>query len=171
MIVFDHGYEELRYTGRFDETGTAKIDLKSRKEYLDETPRWAGKEFVVSYRKKFKKRSNKLNRWYWGEAVPKAMIGLRNKGHVIASMADVDEVIAEFFTRINEDQTHEFLKNKFGNFEVYDPETGEVKWVKPSTTRMENLEFTNNYAETIIQWGRDFLGVDIKWPDERRDMD
>jgi hypothetical protein len=104
---------------------------------------YEGKEIEVTLKKARSKRSDNQNRYYWGVVVEIVRQGLRDLGH-----------------RLDKDEVHYFLREKFNYKELVNEGTGESVKIPQSTTVMTKTEF-GEYIEQIAQWSAEFLNVTI----------
>lgn len=98
-----------------------------------------------------KNRSENQNKYYWGALLPIVKDGLRDMGY--------NEV------KTNED-AHEVLKYLFLKKRIPNEETGEVIELLGTTTKLSTVEF-NEYIDQIIQWGVEYLNIQIPLPNEQ----
>lgn len=109
-------------------------------------------ELVI--RKLVKKRSNPLNRYYWGCLINEVIIGLVNMGF--------EE------SELNPDIVHEMLKNKFLKKQMANDD-GEFIEIVLSTTELGNGAFMD-YCANIQRWSAEFLNHYIASPNEQSMM-
>lgn len=109
-------------------------------------------ELVI--RKLIKKRSNPLNRYYWGCLINEVIIGLVNMGF--------EE------SELNPDVVHEMLKNKFLKKQMANDD-GEFIEIIVSTTELGNGEFMD-YCANIQRWSAEFLNHYIADPNEQAEI-
>jgi len=100
--------------------------------------------------KSFKKRSNNQNKYYHGCMVPLVKQGLIDMGWDIR----------------DEDEAHEFIKEKFLRKKIVNKETGEVKEIPGSTAKLTTVQF-NELIEDVIRFGAEYLGIQIPYPSEQ----
>lgn len=112
-------------------------------------------EWDVVFRRHFKKRSLKLNNYYWGVVVLMVFEALRDQGYA-------DEI------REPED-AHEFLKGMFFKRLAHSDVHGDIEIVS-STTKFNNIEF-NERLEQIWAWAQTFLGIYIPPPNSQAALD
>lgn len=132
------------------------------KGFEDSTP------LQIIIQKAQKKRSNKMNRYMWGEIIPKVAFGLRQLGNRLAA-ADLEPIAVEIMQSMTPEGAHEYLKGRFAAKETIDLETGEIKIIKPSTRSMTNQQMLQ-YFEPIIQWAADKLQIKINYPHEHENI-
>lgn len=97
--------------------------------------------------KRANKRSLLQNGYYWAAVLPAVTGGLRDMGH-----------------DLSQEEVHSWLKLKFNYEEVVNKATGEFERIPKSTTRLNTLEFSEEYLEKIIQFAAEFLNVVIPPP-------
>jgi hypothetical protein len=124
--------------------------------------------YDVTLQKHEKKRSNKLNRYMWGEVVPKIVFGFKILGTKL-NPQQVPKVVIDSFKAMNKHMAHNIMKDKFGITIELDEETGEIKPVEPSTKKMTNSEFLD-YITEIRLWALHELNVSILLPNEHEQM-
>lgn len=108
-----------------------------------------GKEVEVILKKARSKRSDLQNRYYWGCVVEIVRQGLKELGH-----------------RLDKDEVHYFLREKFNYKELVNENTGESIKIPQSTTALTKTEF-GEYIEQIAQWSAEFLNLVIPEPSEQ----
>lgn len=124
--------------------------------------------YEIIIRKKKKRRSNALNRYYWGVVVRDVQIGLKDLG-TRAKLQETDEIIRDILKNLTPNSTHAFLKDYFIDKITIDEITGEIIQNENSTKNMTNTQFMEYYIP-IYQWGKEYLGIDIPEPNENFDM-
>lgn len=107
-----------------------------------------GKHIVTV--KDYRKRSLPQNAYYWSVMVPMIRDGLYNNG-----FDDVTD---------NED-AHEVIKMEFLTRRIVSKQTGDVKDIYGSTTKLSITEF-NQFIEKVCKWAAEYLGVNIPSPNE-----
>lgn len=96
-------------------------------------------------------RTSPQNRYYWGCCLPLVKEGLQGIGY--------REV------KTNED-AHEVLKYLFLKKLIPNEETGEAIEILGSTAKLTTVEF-NEYIDQIVQWGAEYLNIQIPLPNEQ----
>lgn len=122
----------------------------------------------VSIRRHQKKRSNSLNRYMWGEVIPKIRFGMRQLGNRLTP-GEVGQVIIDLLTNMSNEGVHEYLKERFAPQEEFDYDSGEVFKKNPSTKVMTNQQLID-YIEKIIKYAAEHLYIKIFWPNEKYQM-
>ncbi len=140
----------LELYGNIDEKGVLIIHNRKRLEqWAKEYP---GKGVVIKIDKKFSKRSDPQNRYYWGIVIKEISIRLRELGHNWLSDNDV----------------HEMMKMKFNHKDAISKE-GEVLEIPMSTANLNKTEF-GEYVDKVRQWASDFLDIYIPEPTAKNIM-
>lgn len=103
-------------------------------------------KFLLTFRP-FKRRSDQQNRYYHGCVIPLVKEGLNAMGY-----------------RVDDEETHEFLKLKFLTKKIAN-EDGEFIEFPGSTKKLTTVEF-NEFIESVIQFGSEFLSITIPYPNE-----
>lgn len=136
---------QLRYFGEMREN----LHIYNRKQLLQDLQQFAGKKLEIIIRLKRNRRSIEQNRYWWGVVVPMVQAGLIELGY-----------------RIDKEQTHEFLKDKFNKIELVNEQTGEIIKTTGSTTRLTTTEMMEIIAE-VQQWAAEYLSINIPDPGEQ----
>lgn len=110
---------------------------------------YEGKSIEIVLKKARSKRTDLQNRYYFGCVVPIIQEALKDLGH-----------------RLDKDETHYFLREKFNYKELVNENTGESVKIPQSTTTLTKTEF-GEYIEKIAQWSAEFLNVAIPEPNEQ----
>ena len=137
---------QLKYTATVNDSG---LHLHNRKRFDREVLTFAGKEVEVIVQRRRSKRSDQQNRYYWGGVVPIVCMGLNDIGY-----------------RINEADTHEYLKATFLKDSIVNENTGELLPMVGSTRKLTTVEFME-YIQDIQRWAAEFLGVNVPDPGEQ----
>lgn len=114
---------------------------------------YEGKEIEIVLKKARSKRTDLQNRYYWGCVVETVRQALKELGH-----------------RLDKDEVHYFLREKFNYKELVNENTGESIKIPQSTTAMTKSEFVE-YVEKIAQWCAEFLNVAIAEPNEQTELE
>lgn len=152
----------LNYQGRVDEND--KLHIVHRNRFDADLKVFRNQDVDLSIRKKRKRRSNQLNRFYFGVLVNMIMEGLKDLGTKV-QLADHDKWMLEILQCMNTDMAHDFLKKRFIPSIKVDEDTGEIIKTKLTTKNMTNVEFIE-YYEPMYDWARDFLGIILPLPNE-----
>lgn len=136
----------LKYTASVTDNG---LHLHNRKRFDREVLAFSGKEVEVIVQRHRSKRSDQQNRYYWGGVVPIVCMGLNDIGY-----------------RINEADTHEYLKATFLKDSIVNERTGELLPMIGSTRKLTTIGFME-YIQDIQRWAAEFLGVEIPDPNEQ----
>ena len=95
-----------------------------------------------------RKRSNPLNRYYWGYVVPTVQTGIKDLG-----------------TELTLEEVHSFLKARFNYTEIVNEATGECERFPRSTSALSNVQFIE-YYQKIQRFCAEFLNVIMLDPNE-----
>ena len=99
----------------------------------------------------FKKRSLNQNSYYWSICVPLVKEGLKDMG----------------FNEVkNNDDAHLVMKHLFLKKVIKSDVTGDEIVVETSTTDLTTNDFAT-YINEIIQWGAQYLNIQIPQPNEQ----
>lgn len=140
----------LELYGSIDQDGVFKLHNRRRFE------EWCfsnkGKELVVKFERKARKRSLQQNNYYHGVVVQEVRLGLLNIGYDLTP-----------------DGAHEFLKQHFNKQFIVNKD-GVGMELAGSTTEMTTTQMME-YVEKIAQWAAEYLGVTIPLPNQSLTMD
>ena len=145
---------EISTLGHINEDGKLKIHRKN--DFLQNIKLFSsGKKIRIELivKRLYNKRSNEQNRYYWGYIIPEFCRGYK-------------ELNAENITK---EQAHEFLKKEFLFTEFVNEESGEVKRISKSTSKLttvEFIEYINECARFINEW----FGIEILEPNEQSEL-
>lgn len=121
-----------------------------------------GYELIL--RKKGVRRSNAMNRYYWGCMIKMIVDRFRELGTQIKLDA-ADEWIRDILLKTNGESFHQLFKELFiENIEV-DEETGEIKKKNKTTRNITNVEFIEFYTP-IYEYAATKLDLQIPFPNE-----
>lgn len=98
-----------------------------------------------------KNRSLSQNKYYWKVMVPAVKEGLRDMGW--------DEIKTD-------DDAHEYILEEFLKREIKNHETGKIKVIPGSTSRLSTKEF-GEFIDAVVKWAVEFLGIQIPFPNEK----
>lgn len=112
-----------------------------------------GAEITLTIEKKYSKRSNQQNAFYWGVLIP---------------------IISELFqdctgTFFSEQETHEALKSNCNYKEIVSEKTGEFTRIPISTTELNKIEFSE-YIEKVEHFVFDYFSVILPKPNEQLNL-
>lgn len=110
--------------------------------------------YSVKIKQKQKDRSLKQNAYYFSICVPMVREGLYELGYRNIK---------------TNDQAHSIVKNLFLKRSHVIEETGLTIEEIPSTADLSTMQF-NEYIENIIQWGAEYLGIQIPYPNEKLEL-
>lgn len=112
-----------------------------------------GEEIILTIEKKFRKRSNNQNAFYWGVLIP-----------IISEL--LQDATGTFFSS---DETHDVLKSNCNYKELISENTGEITKIPLSTTELTTLEWLK-YIEKIEHFVFDYFNVSLPRPNEQLDL-
>ena len=133
-------------------TSTANgVFKRNRNLVLSAIKSFEGKEYIISFSRLKKQRSNGQNRFYWGVVIPLIQQGLFDATGEFRTAENIHyKILLPLFAPVNE------IANK---------ETGEM-----ITERLTSSELTTTqwmeYIMEVQKWSAEFLGVDIPDPNE-----
>ena len=130
--------------GSVSETGI--LSLNNRKRLQTDLLKFKGCTVEITIKKK-NKRSTPQNSYYRGVVVEEVRHGLLEIGY-----------------QMTNDETHEFLKQKFNNVEVVNKKGISIEMPR-STTELNVSEFSE-YVEKIVRFAAEYLGVYVPAPNE-----
>ena len=122
--------------------------LNNRKKLANDVKAFNGKNIILTIERKSKKRSNALNRYYWGVVIDISVNAFRNLGNAVTA-----------------DQVHEIFKFKFLRTSIVNFDTGEVLEYTKSTSELSNTEFMDYFA-SIQQYMAETFDTYIPDPNE-----
>ena len=108
--------------------------------------------FLLTIEKKKKKRSNEVNRYWWGVIIPIIHRGMYDLGN-----------------ELTKDEVHEFLKSNFNFTEMVNEQTGEVLRVPKSTSLLGGSEFWE-LIDRVAKFAAEYLGEVIPMPGEQSEL-
>ena len=112
-----------------------------------------GAEITLTIEKKFSKRSNNQNAFYWGVILPIVSELLQNStGH--------------FFSI---EETHDVLKSNCNYKELISENTGEITKIPLSTTELTTIEFIE-FMEKVEHFVFDYFSVTLPKPNEQLNL-
>ena len=103
--------------------------------------------YVISIDRDLKRRTNPQNRWLWGQIYPMILDGLNAAGWEFTSTEEV----------------HAAMGAMFLGKDVVNIRTGETVHLARSTRELNTEEFTM-YCETLRDFAREYLNVEIPDP-------
>jgi hypothetical protein len=125
-----------------------KLHIVHREKFINSLQTCANGKYSLSLEKIYNKRSVNQNAYYWAVVVPLVREGLYEVGY-----------------KLDNADTHEYLKETFLRGQKTNENTGEVKYINRSTASLKTVEF-NEYFEKIIQWAAEYLSIKIPYPNE-----
>jgi hypothetical protein len=136
----------------FAETRAGQLVVYRREDMRRHLASMGDVPIKVTIEKRYSRRSSRQNSYYWG---------------VVVSI--IHERLVEFGWDVTQEETHEFLKDRFNRREYISPDTGEVFSVIKETKGMDTVEF-NRYIEDIIRFSAETLDVQVPYPNEQLDI-
>jgi hypothetical protein len=127
------------------------LRITNRKRFDSDLQNFEGKQVELTLTKKSKKRSLMQNNSYWGYMIPMIKDGLKAMG-----------------IESGEIEIHEFLKGRFNNKQVVNPD-GLFIELPLSTTTLTTTEFMAYFA-SIQQWAAEFLNIQIPDPNTQTNL-
>lgn len=140
----------IELNGHIDKDGKPTIHRKAEMEAW--FTKNAGKDFKIKVERKYKKRSDPQNRYYFGVVVPL-----------------IRERLLQLGNDFTLEETHEALKAKFNVHEILNDKGVSDEIVK-STAKLRTIEFME-YLDRITMWAAQFLGITIPAPNEQLTID
>lgn len=122
---------------------------KDMDRWLSEQARDRDLPFILTVERKKSKRSDGVNRYWWGVVIKVVHRGLNEMGH-----------------DLNKDEVHEFLKSNFNFAEMVNEETGEVLRVPRSTANLNGSEFWE-LIDKVARFASEYLNEVIPMPGEQ----
>ena len=113
-----------------------------------------GAEISLTIEKKYNKRSNNQNAFYWGVLIP-----------IISEL--LYDCTGNFFS---EQETHEVLKSNCNYKELISENTGEISKIPISTTELSTIEWIE-YIKKVEHFVFDYFSVTLPKPDEQLNID
>mgnify|MGYP002132962240 CR=1 FL=1 len=113
-----------------------------------------GSEIILTIEKKFTKRSNNQNSFYWVVLIP-----------IIAEL--LYDSTGHFFS---EEETHDVLKSNCNYKEIVSESTGEFTKIPLSTTELTTLEFMQ-YIEKVEHFVFNYFNVTLPKPNEQLNLE
>jgi hypothetical protein len=136
----------------FAETRAGQLVVYRREDMRRHLASMGDVPIKVTIEKRYSRRSSRQNSYYWG---------------VVVSI--IHERLVEFGWDVTQEETHEFLKDRFNRREYISPDTGEVFSVIKETKGMDTVEF-NRYIDDIIRFSAETLDVQVPYPNEQLDI-
>lgn len=140
----------IELSGHIDENGQPKIHNK--KELDKWFDKHSGKDFKIKVERKYKKRSNNQNAYYFGVVIPL-----------------INERLRELGNEFSNQDVHEAMKAKFSVGEIVNENQVQEEFVR-STATLRTVEFME-YLDKITVWAAQFLGLAIPAPNEALEID
>jgi len=142
--------EKIQFTGHVSETGDISLPTRLKG---DVAKLFAGRDIVVTFERKRRKRSLNQNAYYWSVIIQFITDAMNEAGENVAPQ-----------------EVHEFLKFRFLRVQKIDPDTAELLWeYSRSTTGLSTVQFSL-YMDQCIQFAAEMLGVTIPAPSTMQDL-
>lgn len=109
------------------------------------------KDFVITFSKPKKSRSNNQNRFYWGVVLPLVQNGLLDATGELRSVDNIHyKILLPLFAPLNE---------------IVNKDTGECINERLTSSEMTTTQFME-YILEVQKWSAEFLSIDIPNPNE-----
>lgn len=126
--------------------------FRQNKEFIrNAIQQFEGKDIKIVFKRKYKKRSNNENAFYWGVWIPILQRAILDTWGEIRDANDVHEIIklnCNYEEKINED-------------------TGSFVRVPKSSTELNTYEWEFEFKQKIRQFALDFFNVTLPEPNEQ----
>jgi hypothetical protein len=136
----------------FSEIKSGKLHIINRKKFMEAVSTLKDGRYSLTVERKYRKRSNPQNSFYWVVCVPLVIEGLIDLG----------------FIGIDKESTHDLLKYKFLKKEIVS-EHGEVIESVGSTAKLTTTEFMELISD-ITKWALEYLNVTIPEPGSQTEL-
>ena len=128
-----------------------KLILHNRRRFEQDIQECKDQEVIVIIKKRGR-RSNQQNAYYWAVVVAECRLRFKELGH-----------------RLEADEVHQFLKEKFLPVHILD-EFGTILATLPGTTTTLNKTEMSDYIERIREWAAQTLEINIPSPNSNNSM-
>lgn len=142
--------DKVELNGNISETG--EVIIHNRRLLREWANKFKGKNIKIRIERSGSRRSHPQLNYYFGVVVEEIRLALLELGH-----------------QMSKEETHEFLKGKF-NAKYISNAQGEAIEVPGTTTTMTKTEF-GEYIDKIIQFGAEYLNIQIPAPNEKLEME
>lgn len=129
-----------------------KLTITNRRRFEEDVRECKDCEVVITVRK-WGRRSNQQNRYYWGVVVQEIKLRLKTLGH-----------------RLTIEEVHNFLKEKFLPVHLLDGEGTILATIPGSTATMNKGEFSE-YVDQVREWAAQTLEISIPDPGASNEID
>lgn len=141
--------DKCELNGHVDDSG--QIVIHNKRLLREWANQIKGKNVKIRIERAGNRRTLPANNYYFGVIVQEVQLALLQLGH-----------------QMTKEETHEFLKLKFNPKYICNAQ-GEAIEVSGTTTTMTKTEFSE-YCDKIIQFGAEYLGIQIPQPNEKLEM-
>lgn len=118
-----------------------------------------GKNIVVEFKRKRKRRSKRQNDYYWAVVIP----------HIVAAMIDLGNNL-QIGNKEHAESVHKMLKDDIlQNGEELVLHEGIVKKMPPTTTKLTTVEMME-YIDRVAIWAGEYLNIKIPQPNEKLEI-
>lgn len=130
--------------------------FRQNKDFIrDAIKIFEGKDIKIVFKRKYKKRSNNENAFYWGVWIPILQRAIRDTWGEIRDANDV----------------HEIIKLNCNYEEKINEETGSFIRVPRSSTELNTYEWEFEFKQKIRQFALEFFNVTLPEPNEQLKID
>lgn len=143
---------ELIYTANVNEAGELKII--NRKGFDQDMQAFAGQRLILRIKKYRRSRSNKQNRFYFGNFM----------------QSQIDCFKERWGYSYNKDQVHDWNKNNFWAEDHVDEDTGEVIKLPTSSTDYSTVEWEEK-LDVIRTWFQEKFDWPLPFPEQQADLE
>lgn len=142
---------DLRYIGTVTD---GQLKISHRKQFDADLGGFEGSRVIISLRKYRKTRSNKQNRFYWGNFMQEQIECFKER----------------WGETYRKEQVHEWNKANFWAEDHVDENTGEVVKMPASSTDYSTTEWEEK-MEIIRQWFRQVMEWELPFPEQQTEID
>ncbi|RBA36112.1 hypothetical protein [Elizabethkingia anophelis] len=122
---------------------------------LDAITQFEGKDIQIIFKRKYKKRTNNENAFYWGVWIPILQRAVRDTWGEVRDPGEV----------------HEIIKIACNYEEKPNITTGEFIRVPKSSTQLNTYEWEFEFKQKVRQFALDFFNIVLPEPDEQLKID
>ena len=137
--------KEYKHLAKVNEQG--KLSLYHENSFREDLRAFNGLDIEIVLRS-VGKRSNRVNRYYWGAVIP-----------------IIRTTLYELGIKLSSEGVHDLLKFKFIKQELVTTD-GEVINTIGRSSELNTQEFTD-YIKNIQQWSAEYLGIEIPDPNKQ----
>lgn len=126
--------------------------FRQNKDFIrDAITQFEGKDIQIIFKRKYKKRTNNENAFYWGVWIPILQRAVRDTW---GEVRDASEV-------------HDIIKLNCNYEEKVNEHTGEFIRVPKSSTQLNTYEWEFEFKQKVRQFALDFFNVVLPEPNEQ----